>query len=52
MTVEEMLNKMPATELIEWKAFFSLEAKENKNSKQQKEMMNRLAGKKGRRARK
>ena len=47
-----MLSQMSSLELIEWKAFYSLESKEQNNNRQQKTMMNNLAGKRGRRARK
>ena len=51
MTVGEMLSKMSSLELIEWKAFLSLEAKEHGNANATKTMMNSLSGKKGRRLR-
>lgn len=51
MTVDQMLEQMPATEIIEWQAFFKIENDDRQNSRTQREMVNRLAGKKGRRAR-
>lgn len=51
MTVSEMLDKMPITELIEWQAFYKIEKTETENARAQKQMMNNMIGKKGRRAR-
>lgn len=51
MTVDNMLSKMPATEIIEWQAFYSIENKQNQGVREQKEMVNKLAGKHGRRSR-
>jgi hypothetical protein len=51
MTVNKMLDEMPSTEIVEWQAFFRLESKERGNNRQQQTMINKLAGKKGRRSR-
>jgi hypothetical protein len=50
-SVDEMLSQMPATEMIEWQAFYNLENKQDTGVTQQKKMLNELAGKHGRRAR-
>ncbi|MFB5622532.1 MAG: hypothetical protein ACE5RH_00925 [Nitrosarchaeum sp.] len=50
-TVDEMLSQMPSSEITEWQAFYSIESKQGQAPRQQKEMLNKLAGKQGRRSR-
>jgi len=51
MTVDEMLDSMPSTEIPKWRAFFKIDSETEADKRIQKNMANRLAGKKGRRAR-
>ena len=46
-----MLTEMPSTELIEWRAFYKIENEDQKDRRSRQDMLNRLAGKRGGRAR-
>ena len=44
-----MLSQMPAIEIIEWQAFYSLEGATLKNKDESKKLLNELKGKRSRR---
>ena len=49
MTVNEMLTKMSSNEIVEWMIFLKIEAESDSDRQTQRDMLKRLAAKKGRR---
>jgi len=48
MTVDTMLESMPATEILDWRAYFKIEAEEDSDRKAQQKMLGNLKGRRGR----
>jgi len=44
MTVNEMLSKMSSNELVEWMAFYNIEAAEKHGQMAQRQMINKMSG--------